>query len=96
MRTRNPPDHPDEGAAGWSLTVDEGLAAELSDIRVQVELLRDHLAMFSGHLREAEGQDKLGNVEINALLSDYNQAETLSSSVQKKVSDVVACIISKI
>jgi hypothetical protein len=38
-----------------------------------------------------EGSDKLGNFEIQQLMSDRNQAETLSSNVQKKVDQVRRC-----
>ncbi len=46
--------------------------------------------------KELESQDKLGNFEIQQLMSAYNQAETLASSVLKKRDDTANAIISKI
>lgn len=34
--------------------------------------------------KDLQSQDKLGNFEVQSLMSDYNEAQTLSSSVQKK------------
>ena len=34
--------------------------------------------------------DKLGNFEIQRLMSQFNQAETLASNVQKKLDDTVS------
>ena len=39
--------------------------------------------VLTAKMKELEAQDKLGNFEIQDLMSRYNQAETLSSSVQK-------------
>lgn len=47
-------------------------------------------------LKSLEGQDKLGNFEIQALMSAYNQAETLASSVRKKQDDTSSSVIGKI
>jgi len=47
-------------------------------------------------VKDLEAKDKLGNVEINLIMSDYNQAETLASSVEKKKFDTLAAITSKI
>ena len=40
--------------------------------------------------KELESKDRMGNFEIQRLMSTYNQAETLASSVQKKLDDTVA------
>jgi hypothetical protein len=37
--------------------------------------------------KSLEGADRMSNFEIQRLMSDFNQAETLSSSVQKKLDD---------
>jgi hypothetical protein len=47
------------------------------------ELDADELNCVSGG-KGLEAQDRLGNFEIQNLMSRYNQAETLASSVQKK------------
>ncbi|MEM8790265.1 MAG: hypothetical protein AAGE80_01510 [Pseudomonadota bacterium] len=41
-------------------------------------------------------EDKLGNFEIQDLMSRFNQAETLASSVQKKTDDTKNAVIGKI
>ena len=46
--------------------------------------------------KSLESQDKLGNFEIQTLMSDYNQAATLASSILKKTDDTVSGIIGKI
>lgn len=40
-----------------------------------------------GSGKDVESQDKMGNFEIQSLMSEFNQAETLASSVQKKMND---------
>lgn len=40
--------------------------------------------------------DKLGNFEIQRLMSQYNQSEQLSSSVQKKMDDTANAVIGKV
>ena len=54
------------------------------------ELTADELNAVSG------GHDKLGNFEIQRLMSSYNEASTLASSVQKKANDTANAIIGKI
>ena len=46
--------------------------------------------------KELQSQDKSGNFEIQQLMSAYNQAETLASSVLKKRDDTANAIIGKI
>lgn len=46
--------------------------------------------------KEIETRDRLGNFEIQRLMSAYNQAETLSSNVQKKQDDANSGVINKI
>ncbi len=51
---------------------------------------------FDSKMKDLEAQDKLGNFEIQDLMSQYNQAETLASSVQKKADDTNNGIAGKI
>jgi len=66
------------------------------------ELAADQLNGVSGgrglfaHAKSLESHDKLGNFEIQDLMSRYNQAETLASSVLKKLNDTAGGIIGKI
>jgi len=66
------------------------------------ELTADELNTVSGgrgHFtsgKSLENQDKLGNFEIQRLMSSFNQAETLASSVLKKLSDTNSGVIGKI
>jgi hypothetical protein len=41
-------------------------------------------------------QDKLGNFQIQTLMSDFNQAQTLASSILKKKDDTENAVIQKI
>lgn len=45
---------------------------------------------------DLQSQDKLGNLEIQGLMSDYNEAKTLTSSVTKKRDEAGNSIIGKI
>jgi len=47
-------------------------------------------------MKDLESKDKLGNFEIQDLMSRYNQAETQSSSVQKMLYDTAQSVIRKI
>jgi hypothetical protein len=40
--------------------------------------------------KNLETQDRMGNFEIQRLMSAFNQAETLASNVQKKADDTVS------
>ena len=59
------------------------------------ELDADELNGVSGG-KGLEAQDRLGNFEIQNLMSRYNQAETLASSIQKKADDTASAVIGKI
>ena len=59
------------------------------------ELTADELNNVSGG-KGLESQDKLGNFEIQRLMSSFNQAETLASSVMKKRDDTANAVIGKI
>lgn len=47
-------------------------------------------------VKELESQDKLGNFEIQTLMSSFNQASGLASSVQKKADEAASSVIGKI
>ena len=55
----------------------------------QVKKTEDAMARLKKQLQAAtkdlESQDRMGNFEIQNLMSEFNQAETLSSSVMKKL-----------
>ena len=53
-------------------------------------------AKLNEALKDLEAEDKLGNFEIQDLMSTFNQAETLASSVQKKKDDTESSVISKV
>jgi hypothetical protein len=66
------------------------------------ELVADELNAVSGGRglltaeKDLQNEDKLGNFEIQRLMSSFNQAETLASSVLKKLSDTNSGVIGKI
>lgn len=46
--------------------------------------------------KDLESQDRMGNFEIQRLMSEFNQAETQSSNVRKKLEDAKNAIVSKL
>jgi len=73
--------------------------AELGDAdqaKKNAAMIEQIKGQFQDAIKDTEAKDKLGNVEINLIMSDYNQAETLASSVEKKKFDTLAAITSKI
>lgn len=66
----------------------------------EVKALRDSLnflkSKIEGTLKDLETEDRLGNFEIQDLMSRYNQSEQLASSVQKKKDDTASAIIGKV
>ncbi|MBC7778539.1 MAG: hypothetical protein H7125_00405 [Proteobacteria bacterium] len=79
-----------------SVVVNEKIKANLSETRRRVVRLRAHLEKFSVRLAELEAEDKLGNFEIQDLMSQFNEAESLASSVLKKRDDTANAVIGKI
>jgi hypothetical protein len=71
-------------------------------LRDSRELTADELNYVSGgrgHFsggKHLESHDKLGNFEIQNLMSSFNQIATLASSVLKKTDDTASAIIGKI
>jgi hypothetical protein len=63
-----------------------GQNAQLSSIK----------SKFDSAGKDLEAQDKLGNFEIQDLMSTYNEAQTLASSVRKKLDDTASAVIGKI
>ena len=61
--------------------------------KASVNALRDKL---NAALKDLEAQDKLGNFEIQRLMSQYNQSEQLASSVLKKKDDTSSSVIGKV
>ena len=51
---------------------------------------------FEGEMKDLEALDRLGNFEIQRLMSQYNQSEQLASSVQKKKDDTANATIGKV
>jgi hypothetical protein len=48
------------------------------------ELATEALDAVTGGAKELQGQNRMGNFEIQDLMSSYNQAETLTSSIARK------------
>jgi hypothetical protein len=51
---------------------------------------------FQNYDQDLQSQDKMGNFEVQSLMSDFNEAQTLASSVLKKKDDTGNAIIGKI
>ena len=59
----------------------------------KIESIRKDL---TNTMKDLESQDKLGNFEIQDLMSQYNQSETMAGNVLKKVSDSKNAVVKKI
>jgi hypothetical protein len=57
------------------------------------ELAQNELDAVSGGL---QCQDKLGNTQIQTLMSNYNEAQTTLASIQKQLHDTNSAVIGKI
>lgn len=68
----------------------EGAAKENQDV---ADAVRNR---FQDAIKDLEAQDKLGNFEVQDLMSTFNQAQTLASSVQKKLDDTESAVIGKV
>jgi len=64
-----------------------------SGLNAFVEALKKSIEESS---KDLEAQDKLGNFEIQSLMSDFHKAETLATSTKKKTDDQRSAVIGKI
>lgn len=81
---------------GRSVTVDAGVRAHFAEVREALKQLERAREALHDTLNDPDGKDKLGNFQIQQLMSDYNEAETLASTVNKKMNETMGCIIGKI
>jgi hypothetical protein len=79
-----------------SVKIDRGLRAHFSETRKALSQMERARKAFEDAMKDVEAQDKLGNFEIQNLMSAYNQMETLASNVAKKLNDTISCVINKI
>jgi hypothetical protein len=84
------------GRFAGPVKVTAALRNELANTRKLMRVVARYAREFDARLAALDGEDKLGNFEINQLMSDYNQAETLASSIAKKRDCIASSIISKI
>jgi hypothetical protein len=84
--------HYDEGHHGevghWNAKIGGEPDNELTKANEQkIESIRK---AFDSKGKDLEAEDRLGNFEIQRLMSTFNQMETLSSNVQKKADDTAS------
>ena len=79
-----------------SIPIDRGLREHFAQTRTALNRLERVQKAFDDAMKDLEAQDRLGNFEIQNLMSQYNQVETLASSVAKKVNDTINCVIRRI
>ncbi len=79
-----------------SVVMDDDIRRRMAESRAELVRLREYAVTLEARLKDLEAQDKLGNFEIQDLMSTYNQSETLASSILKKKDCVANSIISKI
>ncbi len=58
--------------------------------------MNDLHVLTEQQLDAVSGGDKLGNTQIQTLMSDYNEAQTTLSSIQKTLHDTNTTVIGKI
>ncbi len=81
-------------AGSWTGKLDAGSDKDYErDNANKVETMRKN---FEGELKDLESQERLDNFGIQELMSRYNQAEQLASSIEKGDSTAQNAIISKI
>lgn len=87
-----------------------GLAGQVAELENEVDDLQDFALDSTGDVsaletmskrfenttKDLEAQDRLGNFEIQQLMSRMSSSETLASNVQKKINDSAEAIIGKI
>ena len=78
------------------IEMDEDLRNQIRESRADVVRLREYAYAFDRLLKDLESQDKMGNFEIQQLMSNYNQAETLAKNIAEKAACVADSIIQKI
>ena len=78
---------------GWEASFDDVENSNDARNKGLVDSIRGE---FEDVLEDLESQDKLGNFEIQDLMSRFNQAETLASSVLKKQDDTKNAVIGKV
>ena len=79
-----------------SIPSDATIKAQLGAARRQSAQLRKVLQSLEEKTRDLEAKDRLGNFEIQDLMSQFNQAETLASSVIRKRDDTANAVIAKL
>ena len=84
-----------QGQAGhWNAQIGGDAGSQLAtDNDKKMEEIRKRM---EGAMKDLEAQDRLGNFEIQDLMSQYNQAETLASSALKKRDDTAGALINKV
>jgi len=88
--------------AAWATELSDGERRIVGALLARAALPRDDAEGFAagspflGMMKGLEAQDRMGNFEIQRLMSAYNQAETLASSVEKKLDDTTNATIGKI
>lgn len=79
-----------------SVKMNAATKRNLSGARHTVAQLRKSLDKLSERLKDVESQERLDNFAIQDLMSRFNQAETLASSVSKKRDQIASSIFGNI
>jgi hypothetical protein len=73
--------------------MDAPLRKRLAATRTELARSATFIRRFEAHLNSLGAKDRLGNFEIQRLMSAYNQAATPASNVMKKKQDETASAI---
>ena len=79
-----------------SVSIDRGLREHLAQTREALDQLERVQKAFDDAVKDLEAQDKLRGFNIQTIMSEFNQMDTLASNVQRKVNETISCVIHKI
>jgi hypothetical protein len=79
-----------------SVSIDRGLREHLAQTRKALDQLERVQKAFDDAVKDLEAQDKLRGFNIQTIISEFNQMDTLASNVRRKVNETISCVIHKI
>jgi hypothetical protein len=81
---------------GISVSLDAGLRAHFTEMRKTLSQLERVRKALEETMKKLEGQDEVGNFQIQQLMNVHNQNEMLSSSLSKKMADTMSCLVHRV
>lgn len=76
-----------------SVPITQDIRRPLIEAKGLVDELSNIARRFSAALNDLQSQDKLGNLEVQSLMSDFNGLGALVAAIMKKSSDTANAIV---